>query len=272
MNKTKQFLALFKFQTTINPFIWFMPLFFGFPFFIPLLSTASLSKTYHPGFFNLLMNQQTLFFVGMFGSLVMAPERFQFGAPRLVSSYYGSEFMLTRAIDRPVLYRAKAAVLFLLVLTLPCVAIVASLGNPDLVVTEYSKPVQQQCLSNVPGSALMPSENKKSPPSLISVPRGNVLVAEWQFWIFMIVALSLQLFILILYPFKYGKLVFWALYLGLIFVPLFDLTHLGKDKPTVEEQLFFSFAAHQPLFWILTALTFVLTQLWCERRFARLEQ
>jgi hypothetical protein len=85
-------------------------------------------------------------------------------------------------------------------------------------------------------------------------------------------ALTLQILILVLYPFKYGKIIFWVFYFGLILIPLFDLTHLGKDEATVNEQLFFSFAAHQPLTWILTALAFVLTQLWCERRFARLEQ
>jgi len=35
---------------------------------------------------------------------------------------------------------------------------------------------------------------------------------------------------------------------------------------------FFSFVAHQPLFWFLAALAFILGELWCERRFARLEQ
>jgi hypothetical protein len=34
----------------------------------------------------------------------------------------------------------------------------------------------------------------------------------------------------------------------------------------------FTFAAHQLVFWILTALALILGQFWCERRFARLEQ
>ena len=271
MNKTKQFLALFKFQTTINPFIWFMPLAFGMPFFLPLLMVPS-SEAYHPSLSTIFISNQNLFFVGIFGAMIMAPEKFQMAASNLVSTYYGSEFILTRAIDRPILYRAKAAVLYLLVLTLPCLAIANSLRNTDLIVNESSKPVQQECLATVPGSTLMPTDKKRSWQSLISIPRGNVLVAEWQLWIMLIAAITLQLFILILYPFKYGKIVFWVLYFGLILVPLFDLTHLGKDEATVNEQIFFSFAAHQPLSWILTGLAFVLTQLWCERRFARLEQ
>jgi hypothetical protein len=215
--------------------------------------------------------QSESFFVGIFGSMVLAPEKFQFGAANLTSSYFGSEFLLTRSIDRPVLYRAKAAVLYLLVLSLPFIAIIYSLNKPNLIVDEYSKVVQQQCLAAVPASVLIPS-SKKNPQPLISIPRGNVLVAEWQLWVMLIAAITLQLFILILYPFKYGRVVFWVLYFGLILVPLFDLTHLGKDEATVNEQLFFSFTAHQTALWILTALVFIFTQLWCERRFARLEQ
>ena len=270
MNKTKQFLALFKFQTTINPFIWFMPLAFGMPFFLPLFM-VTFPKEYHSSLSTVFMSNQNLFFVGIFGAMVMAPEKFQMAAANLVSTYYGSEFILTRAIDRPILYRAKAAVLYLLVLTLPCLAIANSLRNPDLIVSEYSKVVQHQCLAAVPASTLLPTSKKNSEP-LISIPRGNVLVAEWQLWVMFLAAITLQIFILILYPFKYGKIIFWVLYFGLILVPLFDLTHLGKDEATVNEQLFFSFAAHQSLFWMLTALIFVLTQLWCERRFTRLEQ
>jgi len=271
MNKTKQFGALFKFQMTINPFIWFLPLVFGIPFFMPLL-TGFTSKMYHPGFYSLLTNQN-LFFVAIFGAMILAPEKFQFGATNVTSSYFGSEFLLTRAIDRPVLYRAKAALLYLLVLALPCIAIISSLNDPNLIVNEYSKPMQQQCITHVQGSVLMPAELEKGLPPLISVPRGNVLVAEWQFWMLLIAAITLQLFILILYPFKYGKIVFWALCFGLIFIPMFyDLNTIGKNSPSLNERFFFSFAAHQTLFWILTALAFILTQLWCERRFARLEQ
>ena len=272
MNKTKQFLALLKFQTTINPFIWFMPLAFGMPFFLPLFM-VSFPKEYHSSLSTVFMSNQNLFFVGIFGAMVMAPEKFQMAATNMVSAYYGGEFILTRAIDRPVLYRAKAAVLYLLVLILPCLAVANSLRSPDLIVSESSKQIQHQCLATVPGSTITPAKpEKKIWESLITIPRGNVLVAEWQLWVMLIAALTLQLFILILYPFKYGKIIFWVLYFGLILVPLFDLTHLGKDEATVNEQLFFSFAAHQPLSWILTALAFIATQLCCERRFAQLEQ
>jgi hypothetical protein len=36
--------------------------------------------------------------------------------------------------------------------------------------------------------------------------------------------------------------------------------------------LFYSFAAHQTAFWIVTVPMFIVGQFLCERRFARLEQ
>jgi hypothetical protein len=270
MNPAKQFWALLKFQTTMNPSTWFLPLVFVIPLLLPLIDGPT-SKSYHPGFVSLFMNQN-LFFIGFIGAMVLAPEMLLFGATNVISSYYGSEFLLTRAIDRSVLYRAKAALLFILVLIGPCIMVIHSLGHPDLVVNEYSKPVQVACLATVPGSALLPAEDKGGKPSLLAIPRGNLLVAEWQFFLFMITALALQLLILILYPFKHAKWIFWTIFFGLIFAPLFYTIHeITQETPSFNERSFFFFTRHQVLFWCVTGVIFVATQLWCERRFARLE-
>jgi hypothetical protein len=272
MNKTKQLWALFKFQTTINPALWFMPLAFGLPIFLPMMMVTTHVKNYHSDFFSLFMNQN-IFFVGIFGVMVMAPERFQYGAAGVTAAYSGGEFLLTRAIDRFVLYRSKAALLFILVLLLPLISILISLGEPDLVVDEYSKVVRQECLAQVPGSALVPDSASKRPSTLVAIPRGNVLVAEWQFASFLITALALQLLILLLYPLKFAKWVFWAVFFGLVFVPSIYAIHtIGKNTPSTNERLFFWFAAHPALFWGGLAIAFVLCQLWCERRYAALEQ
>jgi len=77
MNTPKQFWALFKFQSTINPFIYFFPLVFGVPLLIPLMH-SSFGKDYHPSLDTLLMIQN-LFFVGMIGAMLVSPEKYQFG-------------------------------------------------------------------------------------------------------------------------------------------------------------------------------------------------
>jgi len=207
----------------------------------------------------------------MIGMWALAPEMAQrWGVNSGWSS--GTEFLLTRAIDRPVLYRSRAAYFYLLVFLMPLVSLLYSLGSPDLKATEYSKPAQQECLSHVPGSALEPNPSGSLSP-LISIPRGKVLVAEWYFWMFAASALIAQALLLLLYSFKHRSFIFYALFTSAAFVPLFiDLHRTHAETTPHLEHFFFFFAAHQPLFWILTALLFIFAQLWCERRFACQEQ
>jgi len=266
MNTTKQFWALFKFHMTINPFIWFMVLALA----SPLLFTNAFSNSYHPNLSSLL-TVQNLFFVGILGIWTLAPEMTQRWGSN-TSWNMGTEFILTRAIDRPVLYRSRAAYFYLLIFLIPVISLLYSLQYPDLKVTEYSQTAQQQCLRYVPGSTLEPNPSGSRSP-LISIPWGNTLVEEWHFWMFTTSALCVQLLFLLLYPLKYRLWIFYALFFSCIFIPLWiDLHHIGTQTTPYLEHLFFFFTAHQPLFWILTAAAFILTQLWCEWRFARLEQ
>jgi hypothetical protein len=269
MKTRKQFWALFKFQAMINPFIWVMPLAFGFPVLMPLWRNNL--ENYHPDFFGLIFNP-TLFGFAIFGAMVLAPERIFVGNASVMASYSGTEFLITRAIDRPVLYRARAAFIYLLVLMIPLVGIVHALEKPDVLVQEYSRPIQQAALSAMPGSTLLPPETKKGSSSLIAIPRGNVLAAEWQMVLPVMLIIVMQIAVLILHPFKYGRWIFWSLYVVSCFGPLLDLKSGGAKGPTVNESAFFAFAGHQALFLGLIAGMFVLTQLWCERRFAALEQ
>ena len=266
MNKMKQFLTLFRFQTTVNPFIWFMPVAFG----VPLLFGSTILSSYTPNLSSLL-TVQNLFFVGIFGAMVLAPEKFQFGSTNTAWSF-GTEFLLTRAIDRPILYRSKAAFLYILILSVPVINVFYSMRTPDLKVTEYSKVAQQQCLSSVPGSILVPNPSGSRSP-LISIPRGNVLIEEWHFWQFVISAFGVQALILLLYPLKRRILIFYVIFMSFIFLPLFiDLHHIRNETPSIMQRIFFPFAAHQIVFWILTALAVVIGQLWAERRYAKMEQ
>ncbi|HEV3272070.1 MAG TPA: hypothetical protein VGZ93_07810 [Candidatus Methylacidiphilales bacterium] len=236
----------------------------------PLLFMGSFSSSYHPNLSSLL-EVQNLFFVGIIATMVIAPEKLQFGGATTVWNS-GTEFLLTRAIDRPLHYRSKAVFLYVLILLAPLAGIIYSTKNPDLKVTEYSQSAQQLCLSHVPGSTLERDPGGSSSP-LIVIPRGNILIEEWHLWMFLVALFAVQALILVLYPFKHRLWIFWGLLFSSIFVPLFiDLADIREQTPPHMESLFFLFAAHQAAFWILTALTLILGQLWCERRFARLEQ
>ncbi len=266
MNSAKQLWSLFKFNTTMNPFIWFMLFGLDMPLFIPYLTGSS----YHTHLSSLLQ-VQTLFMLGLAGMWILAPEMAQsWGAN--TGSFAGTEFLLTRAIDRPILYRSRSMFLYLLVLLIPLLSLLYSHSNPDLKVTEYVKSAQQLCLSSVPGAVLQPNPSGSRSP-LISIPGGNVLVQQWQIWIFAVCSLAVQALLLVIYPLKRRLLIFYTLFLTSVFVPLFfDFHDIHHDSPVTMERLFFLFAAHQPLFWILTTAVFLFTQLACERRFTRLEQ
>jgi hypothetical protein len=272
MNKSKQLWSLLKFQSTANPFIWFLPFAFAFP----LLFSHTLPDSYHPNLSSLL-TAQNIFFVGIFGSMIIAPERFQLGAANAANP--GSEFVLTRAIDRPIFYRSKAVFLYGLVMSMPLVSLLYALDKPDLKVTEYSAAARMECIASVPGSTLEKDPSGSTSP-LIVIPRGNVLVEEWHFWSYLVAVLGTQVLILLLYPFKYRILFFYTIFMGSIFGPLlwslYGLTHSINAKGPVPESLgegpFFFFAAHQVLFWIFAALAVIAIQIWCEWRFVRLEQ
>jgi hypothetical protein len=199
MNTRKQFWALLKFQATINPFVWFLLLAFGGPLFF----IGDFSK-YHPNLPSQLMIQN-LFMVAMAGLWIISPEMAQPWGTTGWSS--GTEFLLTRAIDRPVLYRAKAAFLYFFVLLTPMVSVIYSLKHPDLKATEYSPLAQQECLSHVPGAVLEPNPNGSRSP-LIAIPRGNVMVEEWHFWMFAVSSFGIQLLLLTIYPLKIEHLFF----------------------------------------------------------------
>jgi hypothetical protein len=265
MNKMKQFWALLKFQTTINPFVWFLLLAFGGPLFF----MGDFSSSYHPNLPSQLMIQN-LFMVGLAGLWIIVPEIAQPWGTTGWSS--GTEFLLTRAIDRPILYRAKAAFLYFLVLLTPLVSIAYSLKNPDLKVTEYSSAAQKECLSHVPGATLEPNPSGNRSP-LIAIPRGNVLIEEWHFGMFATSAFSVQVLLLLIYPLKHRTFIFYAIFMGGVFVPFWINLHSSRQETLpYMEHLFFTFAAHQVPFWMLTALALLLGQFWCERRFATIEQ
>ena len=268
MNKTKQFWSLLKFQGTVNPFMWIMPLALGAPYFL----------TSHLNFgspsLDLILPVQNLFFVGILGVLMIAPERFQYGATNAAWSA-GTEYILTRAVDRTVVYRTRVALLYLMVLVFPLVAFVQATKNPDLQVREYSEKERQQCLASIPGSALVP--NPRYPGNkdlqLIAIPHGKLLVEGWHLWMFLASALWVQALILFLYARRFRTAIYYIVILTSFLGPMFlMLSNIGSKKIPSIDQAFFFFAKHQMAIWILTALALVICQRWFERWFARLEQ
>jgi hypothetical protein len=264
MNKITQFWALLKFQVAINPFVIFFPLAMGAPYI-----TSLTLHNYHPGLYSLLLNQN-LFLVGIIGFLLLAPEIMRSGVSAAAWPT-GTEFILTRAVDRHLVFRARSVFFYFLVLAIPLFALLAALRNPSLQISEYDKSLNRQVLDHLPGSILAPLDNERQ--GLITIPNGNTLVESWRSLQFLYVAIGTQVFVLLIHPLKYRKFILWGTYLALTLFPLLTIMS-GMHKsagPLSSVTIFFAFAGHQWLAWLMATAALILGQVWCERRFASLE-
>jgi hypothetical protein len=263
MTKSRQFWALFKFLAAINPMVWIMPLAIGAPLFIyKAISAFDVQMLYS------LISVQNLFFVGFLGVWVLVPEM---GQGSRGTSAAGSEFLLTRAVDRPVLYRARAALFYVTLFLIPLVSLAYSFREPELKITLFAKSAVQKCLVSIPGSTRIPNPSG-SRLSLISIPQGNVLVDSWHLWMFAVTALGVQVLLALVHPLKHRTFIFFTVFLICIFsLPFEELKLMRADGASRMVLFFFSFAAHQAAFWIVTAFVLILGQLWCEHRFCRLD-
>jgi preprotein translocase subunit SecY len=84
-----------------------------------------------------------------------------------------------------------------------------------------------------------------------------------------------QTLVYALYPFKFRRAIFWTLFCVVVFWLLVSLyvppVAQAVGAGSIGKELFFSFAASQSLYWTLTLVALLGVQLWCERRFTRLE-
>jgi hypothetical protein len=264
MNSTKQLRALIKFHIS-SPSIWLVAAALG----IPALGSYLLNERAFPLPLYLQVQGENLALIGVFTAFFIAPERFLSSNQSTWTS--GTEFLLTRAVDRSILYRSRAMLLYLMVLIFPLISILVALRSPDLIVTELSAKVQPECLSNLPGSTLL-SEIYGLPPTRIFIPQGSVLIALWHFWLSLVAIIMFQALLLILSSMRWKRFIFFAL-LGAFFFGSFQSDSYFDEigSTTLYERLFFAFIANQALFWVATVCLILPKQLWFERHFARLE-
>jgi hypothetical protein len=263
MKPPRQFAPLFAFQAKLNPYIWFMAL----VLLMPIILIHPFSKDYHQNLESLL-DVQNLFFVGIFGLWILAPEMAQRQLASS-SSLPNPEFLLTLALDRRVLYRTRVTFFYLFILPAPTLMLLLALRSPDVTVTEYLDQARLACLHSVPGSMLQPDPDGNTSP-LLQIPGGNVLVGEWHLWMYVTAAFLSQLSFTLLFPLKHRLVLFYVVFLGVAFAPLvITLAAVSHHYFSLSERLFFFFAGHQAIFWLTSEAVFIAGQLWCEQRFIR---
>jgi hypothetical protein len=262
MNTMKQIGTLLKFQAAVSPFVWVIPFALCTPLLFMLHDEPSL---------NLLILTQNLFMVLLLGALVLAPEIFT-TASNSQAGGLGSEFILTRAVDRKLLARAKAIFFYLIALVAPIALILYALmrQEPSLHAAIDSKAGRLDCLQHIAGSTLLKGRDGRA--DLVAIPSGNVLVATWRSWEFLVLAILVQVFVYAIHPLRYRRYCFWALILLVSLAPAFGTLSSYRGSIPWDEHFFFCYAANQSYFWIPAIAALFLGQAWCERRFARLEQ
>jgi len=272
MNPNKQFWALVKFQLALYSaqFILLAPLVLMFSFHTSTF-VSHLVHGYHPPLDQVLSNQN-LFFVLFIGVILLAPEISR--TPAMSAQWpTGTEFLLTRALDRRLVIRARAALFYALLMITPLLALPAAIMNPDLQIHEYSSTQQQQILTAVQGSIPVQAAPGDNSAHDVIIHDGSLLVESWRYWELLSLAFATELMVMLIYPLKYRRYLIWVVFVVVVALPLALLSHSlgGISGVGYREKLFFIFAAHQPAVWLCTGAALLLGQLWCEWRFTRTE-
>jgi len=284
MKKMHQFWTLLKFQLRANPGIFVFPILF----LIPLMSSHSAGLQDKFDHCLSLQVGQTMFIIL---TVVTAP---QLLAPELslirsgmVTRESGTEFLLTRATDRPLILRMRSVLYYSLVLIIPFTLLCYSLTNPRLDLKESDAKIYKMVLHQVPGSTQVQSMSgvdvsghlitQSDRNELVSIPYGKTMIASWRILLLAASIACTQIFILLICQLRFQKLLFYGVGMGLIFLPLPLM--IFTDKMNFEfhstywnEIAFIFFAAHQILCWLIAIAVLVLGQIWCEKRFSRMEQ
>jgi len=282
MNKLQQFWTLLRFQIralTIGIFIAY-PLLISMTYWIFLHNTPII-LAHDLGW---LLSGNSWFFVPLIGSVLLAPELYLFGSA-IFTQDSGTEFLLTRAVDRPLLLRVRSILFYGLVLVIPCILFLGTLKSPQLQLKEFDQRISHLILSQIPGSIAV-SNNPESTPTqtkadqrsaMITLPHGYVLIGSWRLWSFLCTAIATQIFLFLICSLRYQKFLFWVGCLALMFGPLQILSPTRNEILWFyfyhsNEILFIHFASHQLLCWLIAITALILAQLWCESRFSRMEQ
>lgn len=222
MKSHRQFLALFRYHAFASPWIWIFPLSFGSQSFIALMAGASWRSLSAP-----LSSVGMLIFVPMMiAAFVFAVEKVFVGTPGLTAQThqqiqtYAGDFLLTRAIDRPVLFRARTALYWMLILVPLLALIVMTMWRPELSIEVPLKaPTNAEFyLAQLPGAEV--TKTTKS-TQVITSPQGRVILAGAIALLGIGAAAFWQVVLYLILPFRFRKWIFWGLFtLGVFAAPL----------------------------------------------------
>jgi hypothetical protein len=215
MKPLPQFFALLRYHATASPWIWVLPFAFG----IQPLIMIGMGSNWRS--LNMTVSSLSILTTAplMIASFVFAVEK-MFGDNRWLTGQthhqvqsFSGDFLLTRAIDRVALFRARVAFYWLLIM-LPFVVLLALvLWRPELRIELPLKTTDLAdfYLSHLPGAEI--TKTTKS-TQVVTSPHGNVALGAALTLFGLAAGAIWQSFVFVILPWRFRRAVFYAVFLG----------------------------------------------------------
>lgn len=225
MKTPSQFWTLFRFHALASPWIWFMPLVLGFQGFI--------GPTHFYGDLNtaLIFFNQLSWIPLMLAAMIFLPEFFLGGAWTTVQTQqqvqsFGADFVLTRAVDRPSVFRARGA-LFWCIIGVSIVSwIVAAAFTPGFTLELSSRSGAAQnaayYLQHLPGSFI--EKTAQNGDVTIKAPFGNLQIKVLMGATALFMSMAWVILLPLVSRLPHRRWIYWGMFvvgiLGVSFLPI----------------------------------------------------
>jgi len=212
MKPLPQFFALLRYHLFSSPWIWLFPYVFGLqPSLIAMNGSGRWSVAELAALTSLSM------LPWMLAAFIFAGEKLLGGTPGLTTQTYqqiqtfAGEFLLTRAVDRPMVFRAKLAMYWMFILVPLLVLVVSMAWRPELTVSVSSKTQAevQFYLTQLPGASLTAADRGAQ---AVSSPRGWLTFGLAMAFAGAAISAVCPLIIYAIMPLRFRKWIFWGLF------------------------------------------------------------
>ena len=233
MKPLQQFLALLRFQAFATPRIWIFPVAFSFQPYFSLMTGdtwwgLSLPLSSSTMLFMISMMEAAFVFTpelwtGMTGATQQAQQNLQGCSP---------DFILTRAVDRPVVFFARAALFWILVL-LPAIVLLGVAAWRPSIAIEVRLPSPGDgavYLETLPGASVTKTT---SYAETISSPTGRLAIVGTLVLLSIACSAFWQGFVFAISGFKYKRWLFYTAVVGVVGSPFLMLGGRSRSLETL---------------------------------------
>lgn len=229
MKPLQQFLTLLRFHATASPWIWIFPVAFGLQPCIMMMvgdnwRDLAISLSSAP----MLWMTPVLVAVFIFTPELFAGVRSTTPQTQQQVQSFSAEFLLTRPVDRSVLFQARVALYWILVL-LPVVLLLAlAIWRPAVNIEVPLKPPGSGAiyLENLPGATI--TRTTKS-TMVITSPTGRLAIAGCVSLLAIGLAAFWQSFVFFISRLRFARPIFWAVFMiGIAGTPWLMIGHHNR--------------------------------------------